>query len=52
MKIKCWKVDISLSKATKTPLWGFYKYSPCSCGCTNTYGIGLLLYWFGVRVEK
>ena len=32
--------------------WGFYRFSPCSCGCTDSYGIGLQLGWFGLTVSK
>lgn len=30
---------------------GVYSYAPCRCGCTVTRGIGVLLWWCGIRLD-
>jgi len=30
---------------------GFFTFQPCECGCTNGYGIGLNLVYFGMNFQ-
>ena len=30
--------------------FGPYTFSPCSCGCTDRYGIGFQFIWFGIKL--
>jgi len=49
-KLEFYWIDPFLNIKTKTSLFGYFKFSPCSCGCTNFFGWGINLGLFGFNV--
>lgn len=51
MYLTTWRIDAEEYRMTKSRMLGLYTFTPCPCGCTNDYGIGLNLYLFGVALH-
>lgn len=51
MKIKFYPINIKTNLETGTPLFGYFKFEPCDCGCTDYYGWGFNLIFFGFNVK-
>jgi len=50
-KIGFYKIDLEIYKKTGSKIWGVFWFKPCSCGCTDSYGIGINLGLFGVNFQ-
>lgn len=37
---------------TRQKAFGYFKYEPCECGCTKTFGWGFNFFIIGIRFDK
>jgi len=36
----------------KQRAFGFFRFKPCKCGCTKTYGWGINFFLFGFNIQR